>query len=223
MIIVLDIVYCVLIFSPKVSKVICIRHKVQRALFSLDPQKIVGLNLWTPKGVLWKGTNLFGIPLCRRLARNAMSSFWRAVLSLLSDWNFWTTKTPAVAVSLLELGSYIIPPGWARGDYGWIGQAAREICVLLGYTPGTRQLKKTMEQILNSTQDCHLCSSFVWTSYSTLWVFRKYKVKEHPAGSVVVTGREIQLSLFRECMVAHLVFFFRCPRMFDNFLEILQR
>lgn len=52
---------------------------------------------------------------------------------------------------LLELGSYIILAARSRGDYGWIGQAARafSLSLLLGYTPGTRQLKKTMEENLN--------------------------------------------------------------------------
>jgi hypothetical protein len=58
-----------------------------------------------------------------------------------------------------KLGSYIILLAVARGDYGWKGQAA--IAVLLGYTPGSRQLKKTMEDILNRQTElsavCFFC------------------------------------------------------------------
>ena len=131
----------------------------------------------------------------------------------------------AAAACLLKLGSYIIPRAWARGDYGWIGQAAREDCVLLGYTPGTRHLKKTMEDILNRHRTLAyvllLCEHAI-----VVWVFRKYKVKEHSAGCVVVVVVvRLQTCNFpcSEKACWHLVFCFRHPHMFRNFLEILQR
>jgi hypothetical protein len=100
-------------------------------------------------------------------------------------------------------------PAWARGDYVRIGQAARERtdCMLLGYTPGTRQLKKTMEDTsnLHRTVICVLllCEHAIVLSGS---FFRRHKVKDHAADSVVAADLEkCCFSQFTESLLWHSV------------------